>query len=446
MPRSRSVAPYVLGGPPEPQARVARNPNHKWMVKFEPYQIVPVCIAPVLPGETLDKFTFQHRTISAAIKSKMLGWWCNTAWFFVGFSMLEDRTTAEALFLSPSNTLAAGTHYQSGTRDAFYYWSAAAATTGTGYNWLKACMKPIVETWFRDEGDSWTACTLGGYPCAYIGDENWAQSLTLDSEYSAAGVDVTIPVDAVPAPDVVLASDVTRALYQYQMLQQLGLHEITYEDVLRSYGVSMPESVEDRPELLRFSQQWTYPTSNVTPSTVTAGDANVSSQVLWSIRETANKRRFFREPGFIIGVTWTRPKIYMTKQNRFAASFLDDLYAFAPAMLRGDVKATWKKITDAATDLLGGFETGNWWLDVKDLYLHGDQHVNFDLAAATDCNGMAIPTTGGVTKYPVEASVDAMFVSGSSVDGMVQDGLVRFSVLGSLVETSPRGGVREGVI
>lgn len=439
--RARSVAPYVLGGPVQPPSRVPRRPHHSWFVKFEPYQITPICIAPVLPGETLDKFTFQSRTITEPLKSKMLGWWCNTAWFFVGLSMLEDASYAQDLFLSPSNTMASATHYQSSTRDAFYYWASAAATTRTGYNWLKACMRPIIETYFRDEGEAWTAVTIGGYPACYIGTENWAQSFTLDSEYDAAGVDVTIPIDATPTPDVAMASDVARALYQYQMLQQLGLQEITYEDILRSYGVSVPETGDERPELLRFSQQWTYPTSTVTPSSATAGAADISSACVWSLRESANKRRFFREPGFIIGATYVRPKIYMSKQNSFAASLLDDLYAFAPAMLRHEVKATWKKITDAATDILGGYASGDWWLDVKDLYLHGDQFVNFDIAAATDANTMAIPSTGGVTKHPIEASVDAMFVSASSVNGVLQDGIAGFTILGSQVETSPRGSI-----
>ena len=43
------------------QGRVSRRPEHTFHVRFRPFQIQPVMIAPVLPGETLKQAQFQMR-------------------------------------------------------------------------------------------------------------------------------------------------------------------------------------------------------------------------------------------------------------------------------------------------------------------------------------------------------------------------------------------------
>lgn len=412
-------------------SRKLRNPAHSFTIKHAPFEIQPFFIAPVLPGETMKNLSLQSRAISNPLKSQLTGWWLEYYFFYVKHRDLNDPTVFTELMLDASATLTAHEDYKVATAEAFTGWLSA----GTGMDWVKACLRPVIETYFRDQGEAWNAATIDSNPAAYVNMETWLQSAELATAMDA--VDVTIPIDATPAPDVAYASDVLRALRNYELLKAQGLVDMTYEDYLRSFGVRIVPEVENKPELIRYIREWTYPTSAVQPNSAVAGAADVSASAVWSIAERADKDRFFREPGFIFGVTCARPKVYSSVQKRPAVSLLDDAYSWLPAMLAGQTDASWKEITDAATDILGGNATGNWWVDVKDLFLHGDQFTNqTDLSAL---NGMALPSTAMGVKHPVQASVDAMFISADATGGIRQDGIVRLSILGQQSETSPRG-------
>lgn len=427
---------------PAPQVnRKLRNPAHTFHVRHAPYEIQPFFIAPVLPGETMKNLSFQSRVLTKPLKSSLIGWWIEHYFFYVKHRDMEDSTLLQSLMLDDTATLAAGTRYMSAATDAFTGWTAS----GTGYNWVKACLVPVIENFFRDEGEAWDAATIDSNPAAYVMQENWLNSAILDTGMDA--VDVTIPIDATPAPDVAYASDVARALQTYERLRMQGaLTNMTYEDYLRTFGVRVQDTLVNKPELVRYLREWSYPSSHVIPDSVTAGASSVTSAVSWSIAERADRDRFFREPGFLFGVTVCRPKVYLSTQKRPAASLMDDLKSWLPASLLNDGVSSWKQITDAATDILAGAGTGNWWIDVKDLLLYGDQFSNVLVSGATDMNVMGLPTTTLGHKNPVQASVDAMFVSGDATAGVYQDGIVRLSILSHQVETSPRGSVMGGVL
>lgn len=422
--------------------RIPRHPQHPFHIKHAPYEIAPFMIAPVLPGETLQNLALQSRALTQPLKSSLIGWWLEHYFFYVKWRDMDDSDLMQAMVIDPTQNLTTHDDYQTGTRDTYYYWSATSGTTGTGINWLKACMRKIIENYFRDEGEAWDVCTIDSHPAAYLNLSNVFHSFTLDTEMAALDDNITIPVDAAPTPDVVNAGDVAKALWQYEYLRQAGLTEATYEDWLRSFGVRVQLEDANIPELIRYSRAWTYPSSHVIPDTVTAGNSTVTSACSWVITERADKKRLFLEPGFIIGCSVARPKVYMSKQNRFAASLMADAYTWLPAVLRHDTKASWTKVTDAATDILAGTATGDYWVDIKDLLVHGDQFCNFDIVAeAGSCNAMAVPTTAGNTKYPVQASVDALFVSADATNGIRQDGLVRAHIMGAQADTSPRGSI-----
>ena len=280
--------------------------------------------------------------------------------------------------------------------------------------------------------------TIDGAPAAYLQEKAGVfDNAILESALDTA-VDVSVPVDATPTPDTVSIRDVITAMQSYELLKQGNLVEGTYEDFLRSYGVrlSKPE-LENVPELLRYTRTWTYPSAHVQPSTVTAGDDNVTSACSWSIAERADKDRFFREPGFIVGFNVVRPKTYRGNQKRPAVSLLDDQKSWLPAVLSGTPEASWKQVTDAATDILGGTGSANWWVDLKDLFLYGDQFMTHQ----ADVNEMASPTAALGVKGPVQADVDALYVSGDATAGVKQDGVARIVINTHLVETSPRGTI-----
>lgn len=430
-----AVAPRV--------SRVGRNPSHPFHVRHAPYEIQPFFIAPVLPGETMKNLSLQSRVLTQPLKASIIGWWIEHYVFYVKHRDLHDYTKFTDMVLDPAAVLTGHEDYQSATRDPFYGWATKAATTYTGLNWLKACTRVVVETFFRDEGEAWDVATIDGNPAAYLQQANAFQSAVLNTvltDTSGAGqTDVLIPEQAADAGT--LYSDVEKARWQYEFLRQQNLVNASYEDWLRSYGVRSLTAVQNKPELVRYMRDWTYPASHVIPSAVTPGDSSVTSACSWSIAERADKDRFFREPGFLVGYTCARPKVYLGNQNVYAAALMQDAYSWLPAILNGDATASWKKITDAAGDLIAGGATGDWWVDIKDLLIYGDQFTNQDVNAATTMNKMLLPAADVNVLHPVQASVDALFVSGDATAGVWQDGIVRLHVMGAQQDTSPRGAV-----
>lgn len=417
--------------------RRLRNPQHTFALRHAPYEIQPFLIAPVLPGETMKNLSLQARVQTRPIKNSLVGWWCEHYVFYVKHRDLHDPTKFTDLMINSSAVLSAHEDWKTGVTDLFYGWRAL----GTGMDWTKACLRVVIENFFRDEGEAYDVTTIDAHPAAYLtGNTPW-DSAILDTSMATA-TEVNIPVDAAPTPDIVKVSDVIRAMETYQMLVNQNLVNQTYEDWLRSYGVRTQAAVVNKPELIRFMREWTYPSAFVQPDTG-GGDSDVTASCSWSIAERADKDRFFAEPGFIFGVTVVRPKVYFANQSRPLASLLDDAKSWLPAVLRGDNMASWKKITDAASDPLSGVGTGDWWIDLKDLFVYGDQFTNLPNTVA-DFNHMGLPSTTANPRYPVQAGVDALFVSADATDGVVQDGIVRLSILGNIEDTSPRGTVFGG--
>lgn len=433
---ARTMAGLAAGVLPQNQRRL-RHPQHPFHVRHAPYEIQPFLIAPVLPGESLAGLSFQARVLTKALKAQLVGGWIEYYFFYVKHRDLNSSSTFTDMMLNADHDITGHEDYQSGTRDLFYYWASKATTTMTGMNWLKACTRKVIETWFRDEGEAWNAVTIDGNPAAYINQNGWFHSAMLLSEDEA--VDVDVDVNATPEPDTVSTRDIYNALAQYEWLRQNNLTNATYEDFLRSYGVRIQVEDEFKPELIRYVRQWNYPTSAVIPDSVTAGEADVTASLAWSIAERADKRRFFREPGFVVGYSVMRPKVYMANQNGYAASLLDNHLMWLPAVLRDDASHSWKTVADAATDMINGNASANWMVDVRDLYLYGDQYTNQDLSAATDMSKMALPDTSVGTKAPVQASVDALFVDGDATGGVKQDGIVQLHIAGAVEDLSPRG-------
>ena len=66
--------------------RATRRPAHKFNLKVKPYQIQPLCVAPVLPGETLVSAMMQSQAWSDPLSAGVLrnvGWWNEYYLFYV---------------------------------------------------------------------------------------------------------------------------------------------------------------------------------------------------------------------------------------------------------------------------------------------------------------------------------------------------------------------------
>lgn len=399
-------------------SRKLRAPQHFWQVRHKPWQLQPICFAPVLPGETLKNALFQSRIVTDPIKNPLVGWWIEYYWFYVKHRDLASSALFQQMMIDPGTSLAAAK-----TAGA----SVSMYRSTNQVNWQQQCIDAVVNEYFRGEGDA--PPTIGSLPVVQIGNENVFNSVMLESALTTGDLNVDLNANA-----TITADEVSRALQQWEFLRANNLMTMSYEDFLRTYGVKVADPEFHRPELLRYVREWQYPTNTVNASTGTP-----SSAVSWAISERMDKDRFFKEPGFVVGFTCARPKVYLSLQRTAAINLLDDAYAWLPAILRDDPSTSLKRLASNATDsIIATTGNANFVVDVRDLFIYGDQFVNFDLTAV-GANGshVAMPTGALERRYPVQADIDGLFTGANT--NVKQDGVIRLSVLGALDEMSPRG-------
>jgi hypothetical protein len=409
----------------QPRGRVGRRPQHSFQVEHRPWEIQPFFIAPVLPGETLQNALVQARGVSDPVKNPLIGWWLEHYLFYVKLTDLDDYDYFKALMLSASATLASASLYDgTGTAVTEYYKSNIV-----GYDYVKACLKRVTETFFRDEDETWTGPGLSNNcPLATtMVKESWMQSLSLDGTEETPD-----PLQGVSDP---VWDDY---LEQWQKMRELRLTDLTWEDWLGSYGIKGEEIEKPRwPELIRYSRDWTYPSNTVDASTGVP-----SSALSWSIAERADKKRFFKEPGFLFGVTVARPKVYFSKQKQAMVDSMSDAYSWLPALLKESApEVSLKKFTSTQGPLHGNVGANSYWVDLRDLFLYGDQFVNFSLAE-TDNGLVALPgstLTKSTMRYASTTDIEGLFTSaagsGTKAGRTVrQDGVVALNIKGSLVD------------
>ena len=203
-----------------------------------------------------------------------------------------------------------------------------------------------------------------------------------------------------------------------------------YEDFLATYGVRSAPAENHKPELIRYIRDWSLPVNVVNSST----GAPVSA-VSWKISESADKDRFFREPGFIFGVTVQRPKVYRQGQGSSLVDYLDDAYCWLPATLANDPQYSWRKFAALSGPIPAA--SGAYHVDVRDVFMYGDQFINFPVTD-TSSNVIGLPTAALQKKYPVAADATELFVTATTAEYIKQDGVVQMSILGRQSDMSPR--------
>lgn len=397
-------------------------------------------IAPVLPGETLTNLLMQSRVVSDPIKNPLIGWWQEYYFFYVPIPAFENERYAlinpgEATGVFLDESLTFGAAMGTATNDAVETYTFGGAPTFTDY-----CHAIVMAEFFRDEDDRTNLSVLDKYAPAYLDRRAWHNSMRAESQLVLSeetsqlpGVDETEDLALGPLAGY-------EDLYEkWEIMREHGFTtDATYSDFLKSYGVSVPEAerVEPtggpdiRPELVRFVRQWTYPTNHVDPTTGTP-----TSAVSWSIAERADKKRFFKHPGFLFGVSVTRPKLYRGAQKGSAVGLLDNAFGWLPAVLAGHPYMSVGETLDSTTAGILENQTEDYWYDLKDLYLYGDQFVNFAMDAGNN-HGIATPTVGADTKYASLAMVKSLF-SDATKYYVRQDGVVHLDILGRQRETTP---------
>lgn len=418
-------------------SRKMRRPQHRHYILQRPWMIAPFMIAPVLPGETMQNLLLQARAVSDPVANKLIGWWLEYYYFYVPFSALNmgqagneitANTTLINMMLDPDadvSALAPGSDHL-----GLYH------TTGsTGVQFLQYCLQAIVHHWFRDQDENYNTATmtadfLGGsavLPTAKINIESWTNSL----------IDTTLMPTGGTLPDEDAGGsyeDLARGMYMYEQLMAQGLINMSYADYLRTFGVKPPpEATSGKPELLRYVRDWQYPSNTIDP---TSGVAR--SALSWSITERADKNRLFREPGFIVGVSVARPKVYLSKQKSSMVNYMDTAMSWLPAVLRDEPWTSLKEF-GASAGPLDGNTTNGYWVDVRDLLIYGDQFVNFALDSTTT-NMVALPTVALQHKYASATDAGNLFID---TDGPLytvrQDGVTSLHILGTQQDHTPVG-------
>lgn len=414
--------------------RHQRRPSHPFYVEHLPYTLQPFLIAPVLPGETMKNGLLQCRAVTDPVKNKLMGWWDEYYLFYVKLTDLVDVwDELEAMLLT--NTPPASLDTGGALVETMF--------NGGGCNYVWECLKRVTECYFRDEEETaynshTAAVNAGGFPKAKVIMNNVLQSLTLDTDSPVAETE-ELPGQAYPA-DLPAHLSAFEAQYdQWKEMVAMRMTEATFDDWLKQFGVRVPREQREElhePELLRYIRSWQYPSNTVNPA-----DGSVASAVSWSHAERADKDRFFAEPGFIFGVTTTRPKVYLGRQDASMTCFMNDAFSWLPALLQPNPYTSLKKFDEVTgAGPINGL-AGDYWIDVRDLFMYGEQFTNVVMDAAR--NVVTLPDDDVAAGFPLnnayalDADINSMFVTTDGTARVRKDGRVDLSIASRVTDTTP---------
>lgn len=397
------------------QARIPRHPQHPYRIGHKPWEIQPFLLAPVLPGETLKNISMQSRVVSDPWAAPLVGGWIEHYFFYIRIRQMDTNSDGTTTSTLPADFMALVLDASATLSTTLSVSSYAYTNDTTGKDWMSPALAKIVAEWFRDQGETPASRVIRtGRYAARINQESFINSLT----------DTTAVPDGGTVSGTAEAQERLWIAYQYARGQKFT--EMTFEDWLATFGVnSGPAQDRDKPELIRYSREWSYPTNTVDPTTGVP-----TSALSYSCNVRADKDRFFDEPGFIVGLSVFRPKVYRSNQKSNASVMLDNAYSWMPAILKDTPESSLREFTNAQGplgDISAPILTNGYFLDMRDLYSYGDQWV--DDAAATGMQSIAIPTAAQVHKYATETIADTLFSGANKY--IHQDGVCALTILGT---------------
>lgn len=398
--------------------RGRRRPNHTFNVVCHMHELQPIVLAPVLPGETLRSMHLQSRVISANVKSRVAGAWLEYFFFYVPVRQMPDAANILATFLSPTTSLAAS------AQNIGNYVGIATA----GYDWMAQCKAPILTEWFRREGEATTQVIRTGRPAVAVPENDISDSL----------IDATILPDGGALASIQDDDIRAKMIVEYRRALALSGSEggtTDYEELLSSYGAFVRKAKErDRPELIRYMREWTYPSNTVEPTTGVPTTA-----FSWSVADGSDKPRRFNEFGFVVGFMCIRPKTYRARQFSNASVALDRAQRWLPPMMDdvGIEKGLMEFLTTTGPygATTGGFTNG-YWLDIRDLFNYGDQWMDTNNEAiVADRPKTSLPTSGTIqNRFPTLADMNGLLLTADAL--AASDGVCRLDFSTQVVDPS----------
>lgn len=233
---------------PKTGRRQSRYPRYTWNITFRAHQLQPMMIAPVAAGDSVKHIKFEQRVLTAPIINQITGWWCEVYYFYCRFSDLDEAEAVKAMAVTPGYDLD-GLPSDARSQKAWTYHN------GTQPDWLYMCMKPIIRHYFRSEGGEWNDHLIDGVPAAGVIGRSW-----MDACFDYG--DLTPPA----------SPDTYDGRWEiYEQLRKQKLVTMDFPEYLASQGVAVPDQLmqplaeKRKPELLRFTRQFAYPTNTVNP-------------------------------------------------------------------------------------------------------------------------------------------------------------------------------------
>lgn len=381
------------------RGRKLRRPLHRFNVAPHLWELQPFMAAPVLPGDTLRNALMQVRAVSDPLKNPLLGLWAEFYLFYVKLRDLDGRETFENMLIKPGFST---TPVQASASSAYY-------TRAGSLDLVKQATKRVAECYFYNEGQALvTSPYTTGLYVAQAQQAGPFDSILSDAAWDSAAFNQDVVIDDTGG---ITAAEVQAALQEYTFARSAGLTQDSYEDYLRNSGVSVGNLAEERhwPELIRYVRDWTYPSNTIDPAT-----GSPSSAASWSIAERADKDRFCKEPGLLLGVCCFRPKVYFAKQRSAVLNELGHAYDWMPTVLLDDPQTSYKNFTAAEGP---GDTTAPYYIDLRDLYTKGDQFVSGTVP------GINVPRVD-MGRTADKVSCDGYFKADTAtqirVDGVVQ--------------------------
>lgn len=412
------MARTLLSTPPS--GRKGRYPKHDFRINAKPFTLQPIAMARVLPGETLENVKFEARMVTSPIVNSIIGWKQQFFLFYVKITDLMDDQMRD-MFVDPTN--AEITSGVEAANDAVWY------TAKGGVNWLEKATNRVCLTYFRDEDETVaTAALANGIPIVQIKRQSFLDSLT-DEDLMPEGAAIAGATDA---------ADLERLMELFEQQRALGLANMSYEDWLRTYGIAIPGKDENKPELLATWGDFQYPTNHIGTDATNAGVP--TSACSWVFNTGSRDRKFFKEPGFLVMYSVTRPKIYFGGLWGSAASHAKRAWDWMPNYLH-EMPETALKHFPVDTGPLGDRTTNadGYFLDMRDELLYGDFMQNIAVPTADPATSypdhiMPLPSGTDIKwKYLTETMINNFFVD--NVNGRVKmDGYLSLSIKGHLVD------------
>lgn len=427
--------------------RTTRRPYEDFFIVQQPWDIQPIALHPVLPGETLMSMQFQSRVLTDPLVHRLSGWWMEYYCFYVAHDQLalsglpnEEESTAWAALQAMHLSNTAPSAIQNATRKDKYYKSTTLAGVP---DFAALCTEAVVKWYFRDGGEplagygnygSRAPSNGGTVYQARVRDPMWLESVKIEDVNPSGQGDLPGVEDF---QDVFIPSAWSTHYAQWEHMRQVKLipEEVTFEDYLATFGVAAPEKLKEdrnRPELIRYLRDWQYPSNTVDGAT-----GNVASAVSWAISGRADKARRFDRPGFLLVVSVARPKVFFGNQPHHATMMLNDAYGWLPAVLRDSPFTSLIEYDHDEGPLAGVFNSADdYWVDRRDLFVRGGQFVNFAPADATSIAPIVdLPKVAGADNdinlwYAAQADVANLFTDtdpGTAIN-IRQDGTVRFNI------------------